>query len=68
MTAGKGAAPAAKTAKSESKPASSESKVAGSEDAKKIQDRASADDAELEKLDQEEKQNWSTERQYWLKG
>jgi hypothetical protein len=34
---------------------------------KAIQDKAALD-TEMEKIDQEEKQNWTTERQYWLKG
>jgi hypothetical protein len=49
------------------KSAASENKVAGTEDSKEIQDKASAD-TELEKIAQEEKQDWPTERQYWLKG
>jgi len=42
-------------------------KAAGSDDAKKLQERA-AIDTEMEKLDQEENQNWASERMYWLKG
>jgi len=34
---------------------------------KAVQDKAALD-TEMEKIDQEEKQNWTTERQYWLKG
>jgi hypothetical protein len=59
---GKGASAMKKTAASQD-----ENKVAGTEDSKKIQDKASAD-TELEKIAQEEKQDWPTERQYWLKG
>jgi hypothetical protein len=59
-------------------------KTAPSGDAKKTQDKTEQDktaadkdktvedkaalDTEMEKIDQEEKQNWATERQYWLRG
>ncbi len=60
-------APSAGKTASADKKAGSESKVASSDDEKNIQGKASID-TELEKIDQEEKQNWPTERQYWLRG
>ena len=58
-SAGKAASPAGKN--------SSPAGKAASDDAKKLRDKVSID-SKLAKLDQEEKDNWATERQYWLRG